>query len=155
MLTSGATTAWEAWNGDGSRNHPAFGSVGAWFYQGLGGIRLDPAATAFKQIIIKPAVVGDLKWVKSSHQSLRGTIVSNWKLDGEQLHLEISVPVNTTATIHVPTTEPASVTESGQAPGPAGGVKFLGAEGNAAVYQVGSGQYTFEGRWTDQGGDGS
>jgi len=42
MLDQGGRTIWESWNGGGSRNHPALGSIGAWFYQGLGGIRLAP-----------------------------------------------------------------------------------------------------------------
>jgi hypothetical protein len=41
-----ATTVWEEWNtpfpgpGMSSRNHPMFGSVGAWFYTHLAGIDL-------------------------------------------------------------------------------------------------------------------
>ena len=33
MLKSGATTVWEAWDGGGSRNHPAQGCIDAWLYQ--------------------------------------------------------------------------------------------------------------------------
>ena len=67
MLRNGATTIWEAWDGGGSRNHPALGCIDAWLYQALGGIRLDPNVPAFKHIVIKPAVVGDLTWVKCSY----------------------------------------------------------------------------------------
>jgi alpha-L-rhamnosidase len=145
MLNQGGTTVWEAWNGKGSRNHPAFGSVGAWFYRGLGGIRLDPTTPAFKRFVIKPAVVGDLTWVKCSYQSAHGKIESNWRREAGKLRLAVTIPFNTTATVHVPTSQPDAVTESGQSAGGANGVKFLRAEKAAAIYEVGSGNYVFEG----------
>lgn len=144
MLDSGGATVWESWDGGGSRNHPALGSVDAWLYRGLGGIRLDPVVPAFKRFIIKPAVVGDLTWVKCSHQSLYGKIVSNWRREAGKLRLEVTIPPNTTAKVFVPATDPAAVTESGQPAGKARGVKFLGSEKAAAVYEVSSGNYTFE-----------
>ena len=64
MLSQGATTFWEQWNGYWSQIHSCFTSPGGWFYQGLAGIRPDADAPGFKKIIIKPAVVGDLTWVK-------------------------------------------------------------------------------------------
>jgi len=50
MLAKDATTIWEHWDAFGhgqsphmsSHNHPAFTSVGAWFYTDLVGIRVDP-----------------------------------------------------------------------------------------------------------------
>ena len=144
MLNNGGTTVWESWNGAGSLNHPALGSVDAWLYRGLGGIRLDPAATAFKRILVKPAVVGDLTWVKCSHQSLYGKIESNWRREAGKLRLEVTIPPNTTATVFVPTAKSGDVTESGQPAANAKGVKFLRAEKDAVVYEVGSGSYVFE-----------
>ena len=47
MLNQGSTTIWEAWNANGSRNHPTLGSVGMWLYQGLAGIR--PASPGLKR----------------------------------------------------------------------------------------------------------
>jgi len=143
MLDQGATTVWESWTGDGSRNHPALGSIGAWFYEGLAGIRLDPTTTAFKKIIIKPAIVGDLTWVKTHHESLYGRIVSDWKREGDRLTMHITIPANTTATVYVPTTRPDAVEESGRPVTQAEAVRFLRAEARAAVYGVGSGNYVF------------
>ena len=144
MVNSGATSIWEVWNGDGSRNHPTLGCIGVWFYEGLGGIRLDPAAPAFKRLIIKPAVVGDLAWVKCSYSSVHGKIESHWRREGGKLRLEVTIPANTTATIYVPTAEPDAVSESGRSAAKSKGVKFLRAEKEAAVYEVRSGQYAFE-----------
>ena len=144
MLRGGGATMWESWNGAGSRNHPALGSVGAWFYQGLGGIRLDPVMPAFKRFVLKPAVVGDLAWVECSYPSVHGRIKSNWRREGGRLRLEVTIPVNTAATVYVPTTHAAEVTESGRPAAGAAGVKFLRTSKEAAVYEVGSGNYVFE-----------
>ena len=37
-LEQGATTLWEQWNGNESRNHIMFGDISAWFYKALAGI---------------------------------------------------------------------------------------------------------------------
>jgi alpha-L-rhamnosidase len=143
MLEQGATTWWEQWNGYWSQIHSCFTSLDGWFYQGLAGIRPDKSGPGFRKIIIKPAVVGDLTWVKCYHDSPYGRIISNWKLEGQKLTMEVTIPANTTATIYVPANDAAGVTESGKLATKAVGVKFLRMENNTAVYAVGSGTYKF------------
>jgi alpha-L-rhamnosidase len=157
MLEQGATTWWEQWNGHWSQIHSCFTSLDGWFYQGLAGIRPDPTAPGFKRIVIKPAIVGDLTWVKCHHDSPYGRIVSNWRLDPSTtlraggLTMEVEIPPNTTATVHVPAKSEADVTESGAPAAQAKalalssveGVKFLRMEHGAAVFEVGSGNYKF------------
>jgi alpha-L-rhamnosidase len=145
MLNQGSTAVWEAWDGNvgnGSRNHPALGSAGLWLYQGLAGIR--PAAPGFKQIIIKPAVVGKLTWVKASYHSIYGVIRSAWKRDGNRLTLDVTIPANTTATVFVPAADAATVTEGGKPAAQAEGVGFLRMDGPSAVFAVASGSYSFQ-----------
>ena len=161
MLAEGATTLWEQWNGHWSRIHSCFTSPDNWLYQGPAGIQADPAAPGFKKVIIKPAIVGDLTWVKAHHDSPNGRIVSNWKRGEEnskletgnskreegnskKLTMEVTIPANTTATVYVPAKDAAVVTESGKPADKAEGVKFLRMENNAAVYAVGSGVYRFQ-----------
>src|SRR5207253_2567508 len=61
MLSKGATTWWERWNGDtgdpamNSYNHYAFGSVVAWVYRYVAGIDAAPDAPGFREIVIHPA----------------------------------------------------------------------------------------------------
>jgi alpha-L-rhamnosidase len=143
MLSQGATTFWEQWNGSWSQIHSCYVSPGSWFYQGLAGIRPDETGPAFKKIIIKPAVVGDLTWVKCSYDSIHGKIVSHWKRDGDKLAMIVTIPANTTATVYVPAKDKAGVTESNKPAAKAAGVKFLRMENGAAVYAVGSGAYQF------------
>jgi len=144
MLSQGATTFWEQWNGSWSQIHSCFVSPGSWFYQCLAGIRPDESGPGFKKIIIKPAIVGDLTWVKCSYDSIHGTIVSNWKRDGTKLTMEVTIPINTTATVYVPAKDEASVTESDTPASKANGVKFLRMDASAAVYAVDSGTYRFQ-----------
>lgn len=143
MLSQGATTFWEQWNGYWSQIHSCFTSPGGWFYQGLAGIRPDETGPGFKKIIIKPAVVGDLTWVQCGYDSIRGRIVSHWKCEGDQLTMDVTIPVNTTATVHVPTRDQAGITESGQPAAKSNGVKFLRMENGAAIFEVGAGTYRF------------
>jgi len=144
MLEQGATTFWEQWNGYYSQIHSCFTSPDNWFYQGLGGIRPDPSAPGFKNIIIQPAMVGDVTWVKCHHDSPYGRILSNWKREGEKLTMEVTVPPNTTATIHVPAKDFASVTESGKPATQTVGVKLLRGDIGVVVFEVGSGFYRFQ-----------
>ncbi len=153
MLSQGATTFWEQWNGYWSQIHSCFASADSWFYQGLAGIRPDETGAGFKKIIIKPGVVGDLTWVKCGYDSIHGKIVSNWKREGSKLTMDVTIPINTTATVYVPVAskpgedgpgkDRAGVTESGKPAAKAEGVKFLRMEKGAAVYGVGSGTYRF------------
>ncbi len=144
MIEQGATTWWEQWNGYWSQIHSCFTSLDGWFYQGLAGIRPDESGPGFKKIIINPAVVGDLTWVKCHHDSIYGRIVSNWNIKGQKLMMEVTIPANTTATVHVPAKESAEVTESDTPASKVKGVKFLRMENGTAVYAVGSGTYKFQ-----------
>ena len=144
LLSQGATTFGEQWDGYWSQIHACFLSPGGWFYQGLAGICPDETGPGFKKIIIKPAIVGDLTWVKCRYDSIHGTIGSNWKREGDKLTMAVTIPINTTATVHVPAEDAAAVTEGGNTIDKAKGVKFLRMENNAAVYEIGSGSYRFE-----------
>jgi alpha-L-rhamnosidase len=109
MIEQGATTFWEQWNGYWSHVHSCFTSPDNWLYQGLAGIQADPAAPGFKNVIIKPAVVRDVTWVKAHHDSPYGRIVSNWQRDGRNLTMDITVPANSRATVFVPGEAPRQV----------------------------------------------
>jgi alpha-L-rhamnosidase len=147
QVARGATSLTEKWDASvgsfGSQNHFMLGQINEWFFHDLAGIQPDPAGPGFKKIIIKPAVVGDLTWVRVSYRSIHGEIASEWKRDGERLALNISIPANTTATVFVPAPDPKSVMESGKPAANAPGVEFLRMEGNAAIYEIGSGTYQF------------
>ena len=144
MLAQGATTSWEDWRGRSSNIHDTLISIGAWFIEGIGGIRIDPKAPGFQHFLIEPALVGDLTFARTSYQSIHGQIVSDWKIENGALHMDVTVPAGTTATVYVPTSAPGSVTEGGRPPARSPGVKSAPAENGKAVFEVGSGKYAFE-----------
>jgi alpha-L-rhamnosidase len=146
FLRSGETTWPEYWKitGEASRIHTCYTGIAGYFTRALGGIRPDPSAFGMQKFLIKPAIVGDLTWVKTHHDSFYGRIISNWKREGEKLIMEVTIPANTTATIFVPARDAAGVKESGSTIEKVKGVIFLRMEKNAAVYTVSSGTYRFQ-----------
>ncbi|HLK55930.1 MAG TPA: family 78 glycoside hydrolase catalytic domain, partial [Chthonomonadaceae bacterium] len=156
-IKHGATTIWERWDGwteekgfqdpgMNSFNHYSLGSVGEWLYETVAGIDLDPDQPGYKHIIMHPQPGGGLTWAKATYDSLRGPIASDWKLDNGTFAWKVTIPANTTATVYVPASDAASVTESGHPADQAEGVRFLRMEDHCAVYELGSGEYTFTGR---------
>ena len=101
MLANGATTSWEGWTGQ-SHIHDTLISIGAWFTEGLAGIRSDWKSPGFKHFTIKPAVVGDLTFAKAKYQSIHGEISSDWRIENGTFKLSVTVPPGTTATVVVP-----------------------------------------------------
>ena len=151
-VKNGATTMWERWNGwtpdkgfgsirMNSFNHYAFGAVGEYLYANIGGIRA--ASPGYKTITIRPFVGEGITSAKTSFDCIYGRIATDWKLEGRALHLDVTIPPNTTATVYVPTKDACSVTESDKPAAQAEGVKFLRHENGAAIYEVGSGTYRF------------
>jgi hypothetical protein len=123
------------------------GCVGLYLFQGLGGIRPDTTFPGFKRAIIRPMVVPDLSSSKCSFTSPFGTFVSNWSLNGNALTLDLTIPPNATAMVHVPSDSIASIREGGQPAGTAEGVALAGTDSQGAVYSVESGVYHFSARF--------
>jgi alpha-L-rhamnosidase len=143
MLDQGATTSWEDWQGRSSRIHDTLISLGSWFVQGIGGIRADESGPGFRHFLVKPAPVGDLTYARASYRCPYGEIISNWRLDGGSLHLDLTVPPGTTATVYLPTADAATVREGDRPAAQSRGVSAAGAEGGKARFQVVSGTYAF------------
>ena len=134
-IERGATTLWESWTGNDSHSHPMFGSVCAWFFQGLGGINPDPVRPGFKHTIIKPAIVNELDYVKTTYPSVYGDIQSKWELSAGDLKLTVSIPPNTSASVFVPGDNIKFGKGSNLAPS--------GVENGFSRFEVASGEHTF------------
>ena len=140
MVSQGATTIWELWNGNtadptmNSGNHVMLiGDLVVWFYEYLGGIA--PASPGFKTIVMKPVPVGDLTFVKATHNSPYGLIASEWYRDGNKFDWQIEIPANATATVYVPAAKLENVKVQDATP-----VRF---ENGRAIFELGSGKYHF------------
>lgn len=160
MLASGATALTEAWDADpdNSQDHFMLGHFTEWLYHDLAGIRPDPAAPGFKHVLIKPAFVGDIKWVNADYNSVLGKTETSWTLSSNLATLRVCIPVGSTASVYLPILGPLttnlSVFESGiqlwqngQVVGGVPGVTFDHVEGNGSqtcvVWTIGSGNYDF------------
>lgn len=142
-IGQGATTLWERWDTRGSHNHTYFGDINAWMIKTLAGIRVDPAAPGFKNIIVAPHPVGDLTSARAHYDSVRGRIASEWTLKDGNFELRVSVPANCTATVYLPAVESAAIQEGGRALDAAEGVKLIGRTASRAEVSVASGNYVF------------
>jgi len=150
MAENGATTIWELWNGNtadpamNSHNHVMLlGDLIIWFYENLSGIKTDPENPGFKKIKMKPSLIEGLDFVKASYHSVHGLIKSDWKKDGNRFIWSITIPGNTKAEVYVPARSENSVTEGGKEASSANGVRFIRMEGDRAVFEIGSGDYSF------------
>ena len=152
MLSHGATTIWENWHvmaDDGSipsqysLNHCALGSFGDWMYRNIGGLSPDPAFPGYKRFIVDPVPGGGLTHASASYLSYYGKIAVSWRLEKQQFALDLTVPVNTSATVYLPAQDPAQITEGGIPAINSPGVKFTPPARDKTPVIVGSGQYQF------------
>ncbi len=110
-IRQGATTIWERWDGwthdkgfqtpaMNSFNHYSLGSVGEWMYRTIGGI--DSASPGYEELVVRPVPGGGLTHARAEYRSIKGRVVSSWKLDGKIFRLQLEVPMNTRAKVYLP-----------------------------------------------------
>ena len=153
-ITRGATTMWERWDGIrpdssfqnpemNSFNHYAFGAVGDWMYQTIGGIDVDPAAPGYRRSRIAPRPGAGLTRASASLETLYGPLTSAWRLEAEHFVLDLTVPVNTSADVTLWDTSIDRVQEGGVPLSAVAGVRAARQRGNDVIVTVGSGRYAF------------
>jgi alpha-L-rhamnosidase len=151
-IKHGATSIWERWDGwtpekgfqDPGMNsfaHYSFGAVYQWMVENIGGITSD--GPGYKHIWIAPSLDPKLSWAKTSYKSVRGEIATSWSQNRTHFALDVTIPANTTATIFLPTSDPAQITESDKPLAQAEGLKLLRTEKGEVVLEAGSGTYRF------------
>ncbi len=82
---------------------------------------------------------------RPAYDSIHGPIETSWKLADGFVSLDVKIPANTKATVHIPGQHPSNITESGQPALQANGVKFLRMEDGHVLFELGSGSYRFRG----------
>ena len=114
ILDGDATTMWERWNsysrkhgfGDASMNsfnHYAYGAIGEWLYETVGG--MSPAEPGFRKIRFAPIPGGDITWARTSLATRHGTASIAWRRRdsaSDILDVRVVVPPNTTAVLELP-----------------------------------------------------
>jgi alpha-L-rhamnosidase len=158
MIAHGATTIWELWQdrtGSSMNGHnlAMFCSVGAWLYQALAGINIDPEQPGYRHIRIEPQIVRDLTSASGTVETVRGTVSCSWTHAPGRISVEVVIPVNATATVSVPKEAQMTeltvregdrvVWEKGQYVPGALGITGARAGNDRVVFDVGSGRYAF------------
>ena len=151
-IGKGATTIWERWNSimpDGSFgpvemnsfNHYAYGAAGEWMYRTMAGVSaLEPG---YLRVLIAPEPGDGIDSARFSHETRYGTVRTAWEQTGDGLALDVTVPANTTAVLRMPAPSRWAVTERGEPAAGAEGVRFEDMDGDVAVFELGSGTYSF------------
>ena len=153
-VTMGATTIWERWDGIkpdstfqtpsmNSYNHYAYGAIGDWMYRNVAGINAVALSPGYKQMVIKPIPGGGLNAAEGSLNTYYGKIVSGWSLESNRLVQNLTIPVNTTAEVWIPSTTTAEVEEGGKALDKIKEIEVLGQEEGYLKVLIGSGDYQF------------
>jgi alpha-L-rhamnosidase len=124
QVRSGATTMWERWDtwteGKGfhtshvtegihtaemnSLNHYAYGSVGAFLYEWLGGIRC--LAPGYARVRIAPRPAPGVTWARTSLETPRGRVACAWRLGDADLEVDVELPPGITGEVALRPSDP-------------------------------------------------
>lgn len=105
-VNMGATTIWERWNsvmpdghlnkdGMNSLNHYSYGSIEAWMYGEVCGIR--PVEAGFKKAVIAPHADKRLGYAECILDTAAGCYKSSWKCEGDKVVYRVEVPFDAEA----------------------------------------------------------
>ena len=150
-ISKGATTVWESFEVDNhSLNMKMFCSTEKFFYKDLAGI--SPTEPGYRRIRIKPRIVGDLTYVKASVKTVRGLVAVHWAKGDNVLEVDVTIPVNSQAKVHLPKMgmQNVVVAENGKTMYKAGrllsttaGISAATEDDQYVTFDVGSGSYAF------------
>ena len=110
-VLSGGTTTWERWDSllpDGtvnpggmtSFNHFALGAVADWIHRTVAG--LAPVEPGYRRIAFAPRPGGGLTHAAAEHETPYGRAAVAWRIEDEQLHVEVRVPTGATGVVSLP-----------------------------------------------------
>ena len=145
QLAKGATALTESWSAlpTNSNNHFMLGHIMEWFYRGVLGIDQSQNSIAYKQIEIKPVVVGDLTSAEGSYECMYGVITTKWTKEKDSFTLKVKIPANTTAIVYLPAASISKIFEGNALVKNVRDIKLLGFEKGKAKLKLGSGSYSF------------
>ena len=142
MRENDATTIWEMWEKDlpgHSLLHSSYLYPGAWYIDGVAGIRRDESNPSFRKFSIRMPKLTEtqISWAEASFDSPSGMIGSQWKRDNGTIEFNVTVPPNCTATIYFPDVEGKDVKES------SGFAKQIEKKEGYTLFEVPAGEYKF------------
>jgi alpha-L-rhamnosidase len=147
VLAAGGTFTWEVWRpsdliGDSMSHGWGSSALVAMQETLLGLAHGDPGPGGTISLIVAPPTSG-LPRASGSLPTPAGTATVSWQRRGSGITLALTLPANTSATVHLPSSDPSGVREGGVAAAKAAGVSVISTDNGMAVLMVGSGTYRF------------
>lgn len=109
MIDKGATTIWEDWEGiddagvaHESLNHYSKGAVIRFLHTHTLGLRQEPESRAWESFVIAPVPGGGLNWAKGHLDTPQGRVRVEWRIEGDELHIDADIPAGSSGTIVFP-----------------------------------------------------
>ncbi|MER6442712.1 family 78 glycoside hydrolase catalytic domain [Streptomyces sp. NPDC001185] len=139
-IAKGATTSWEEWtyaSSMESHDHAMFAGINVSFYTQLGGIQ--PTGPGYSTVTIAPQIPPGMHHATTSIATVRGRIATSWTNTDGRITLDVTVPVGSTATIHVPHLGQSHVDVRATS----GALPQNSSSYDETVYTVGSGHWKF------------
>jgi alpha-L-rhamnosidase len=145
QLAKGATALTESWAAlsTASNNHFMLGHIMEWLYRGVLGIDQSPNSVAYKEIMIRPEPVGNLRFASGKYECMYGVITVDWKKENDSFYLKVEVPVNTTAMVYLPASSASKILEGNNSIEKIKDITLMGFEKGRAKLKIGSGSYSF------------
>ena len=151
MVTHGATTMWERWNGDQMRgdpsmnsyNHYAYGAVADWIYRYAAGVDATPDDPGFHTVVLHPVFDERLGHIAFDYDSAYGPIHSDWTVTGTTATWHVTIPANAEGWLPL---QPADVFKYKLGGAPLNGnphAKLTTRDGQNG-FELAPGSYTFE-----------
>ncbi len=75
-----------------SHNHHFFGDISSWFFKWITGVKINPNAKDVHELEISPNFIDGLEYAEGYQNHLGGQIRSEWKREGEEVVLTLTIP---------------------------------------------------------------
>ena len=107
MLSSGATAITESWYGEAdpdkslSMSHFSLGAVLGWFFEYLGGIRVNESEPGLSRVVLRPVMIPELGGFSVSYDTGHGVIRTGWKYVDGKPEFTYSLPDGVEADVRI------------------------------------------------------
>jgi alpha-L-rhamnosidase len=120
--------------------HSSYLYPGAWYVEGVAGIRCDVKTPGYRKFIVRMPKLTEsqISSAKATFDSPAGRIKTDWKRQDGHLMLSLTVPPNCGATVYVPSENNQEIIES------SGYAKKIGTKDGYVLFEVPAGKYEFK-----------
>lgn len=88
-LDKGATTLWEMWEDEQSRNHHMYSDFMSWMIKTILGIYISEEKPGALEFLIAPSYLMDLQWAEGTYETANGVIAVAWRRENAEISLTI------------------------------------------------------------------